>query len=196
MSLADTFQHSGIPVLASCLPVWTCWLCSPSSASISNVYMLCFSGPYILWWGRPPKWLCSQVMPLMPSLQGPSFLPWFYSMQPEKGIRSLHWAQIPGNTLAPTPKWKGIHAEWSLGQLLCSVLWEAFWSSSRAWICFEALFIQVWPMDRQHEHPWVSLECRKAGSSPDLWNQSRHLNKIPRWSMCTLKLDKHFFLEC
>lgn len=84
MSLADTFQHSGIPVSASCLPVWTCWLCSPSSASISNVYMLCFSGPYILWWGRPPKWLCSQVMPLMPSLQGPSFLPWFYSCSPRK----------------------------------------------------------------------------------------------------------------
>lgn len=87
--------------------------------------------------------------------------------------------------------WKGIHTEWSLGQPLCSVLWEVFWSSSMAWIRFGAPLIKVWPVDRQHQHPWVSLEGRNAGCSPDLWNQSQHLNKIPRWSMCTLKLDKH-----
>lgn len=51
-----------------------------------------------------------------------------------------------------------------------------------------SLLQEVWSTNQQHQHHWKLVSI--SSPTPDLLKQNVHFNKIPRWSVCMLKIKK------
>lgn len=57
---------------------------------------------------------------------------------------------------------------------------------------FASLLFRVWSVDQQQQHHLTDCkECRTRGPSPNLLNEKKPSNKLPRWFVCMLKSETH-----
>lgn len=66
------------------------------------------------------------------------------------------------------------------------------------WLCiflwFKSLVLKLWSMDWQHQHHlWAYWKWRISGPNLVLLNENLHFSRIPRWFICTQKLQKYYF---